>query len=85
MDEKQDFKIEELPKDTLVLVGFGEHSLETVLSWRGTEKELDALQASVRWPPRYRELRICDKEDVDRFIHYTEWVATTGFRAGIAF
>jgi hypothetical protein len=84
MEEQQaGFKMEEIPKDTLILVGFGKHSLEDVMGWIGTEREIDALEASIKWPPRYRELRICDKEDVERFMKYTEYVSSTGFRGGV--
>jgi hypothetical protein len=85
MEEQQEFKREEIPPETPILVGFGKHDLKDVMDWIGTEKELDALQASIKWPPRYRRLEICEDGDVERFIKYTEWIATTGFRAGIAF
>ena len=84
MEEQQaGYKVEEIPEDTLVLVGFGPHSLEEVMGWRGTEREIDALQASIKWPPVYRELRICNQEEVQLFIKYTEFVSSTGFRSGV--
>jgi hypothetical protein len=79
------FKVEEIPKNTPILVGFGKYSLEEVMSWIDTEKEIDALQASIKWPPRYREIRICDRVEVERFMKYTEYIASTGFRSGVVF
>ena len=82
-EQKPEFKVEEIPKETLVLVGFGKYPLEEVMGWIGTEREIDAIQASVKWPPVYRELRICDQKEVQRFIKYTEWISTVRFRAGM--
>ena len=48
----------------LVLVGFGSNRLEDMLKWIGTDKEEDLLSAFTRWPPVYREERICDESDM---------------------
>ena len=49
MEEQQDgFKVEKIPENTPVLVGFGKHSLQEVMSWIGTEKEIDAYVAQLR-------------------------------------
>ena len=49
----------------LVLTGFGKHKLKDMLDWIGTEKEEDLLRAFTKWPPVWREERICSREDVD--------------------
>jgi len=48
----------------LVLVGFGGNRLEDMLHWIGTDKEDDLLSAFTKWPPVYREERICDQKDL---------------------
>jgi hypothetical protein len=48
----------------LVLVGFGSNRLEDMLHWIDTDKEDDLLSAFIKWPPVYREERICNKEDL---------------------
>jgi hypothetical protein len=53
-EELAEQKERERKENTLVLVGFGKHGLETVLSWRGTPREEDAIKAAMKWPPRYR-------------------------------
>jgi hypothetical protein len=60
--------------ESFVLVGFGKHDMKDILSWIDTPQEEDALKAPVKWPPRYRPERICDKDDFDRFEAYMEWI-----------
>ncbi len=48
----------------LVLVGFGSNRLKDMLGWIGTDMEDDLLSAFTKWPPVYREERICDAKDL---------------------
>jgi len=50
-------------REGLVLVGFGSHRLIDMLEWIGSSKEEELLTAFKRWPPVYRELRICSPEE----------------------
>lgn len=70
---------EESNENVLILVGFGKHDLDEVLSWRGTPRERDALVAPKKWPPRYRRKGICTQDDQERHIEYVEWISTTGY------
>jgi len=72
MTDKQ-LEQDPLPGDALILVGFGKHKLSDVLDWIGTDKEEDAYFAVTKWPPWYREARLCDDEDFSRFVWYTQW------------
>ncbi len=59
----------------LVLVGFGKHRLKDMLTWIGTKKEIDLLQAFKKWPPVWREERIVDEEDIEyacRFLAFLQ-------------
>jgi hypothetical protein len=56
--------VEEERTPGLVLVGFGGNRLEDMLHWIGTDKEDDLLSAFTKWPPVYREERICDQKDL---------------------
>ncbi len=59
----------------LVLTGFGKHKLKDMLGWIGTNQEDDLLSAFTKWPPVYREERICDGEDIEyacRFLAFIQ-------------
>jgi hypothetical protein len=59
----------------LVLTGFGKHKLKDMLTWIGTEQEEDLLCAFKKWPPVWREERICDEEDIEyacRFLAFLQ-------------
>lgn len=68
----------------LILVGFGKYDLSEVLSWRDSVKELDALNASTKWPPRYRPYRLCSEEDISLFLEYGQWISSIGHRDYLA-
>lgn len=86
-DDQVSAEQEEIKPDpeALVLVGFGKHDLATVLSWRGTSKEEDAIMAPTKWPPRYRPNRMCEPGQVDLFAEYVSWISNISYKDFIAF
>jgi hypothetical protein len=58
----------------LVLVGFGGNRLEDMLHWIDTDKEEDLLSAFTRWPPVYREERICDQNDLKHACQFLAFI-----------
>ncbi len=58
----------------LVLVGFGGNKLADMLHWIDTDKEEDLLSAFTRWPPVYREERICDQEDLKHACQFLAFI-----------
>jgi hypothetical protein len=58
----------------LVLVGFGGNKLKDMLHWIGTDMEDDLLSAFTKWPPVYREERICDKDDLAAACQYLAFI-----------
>jgi len=86
LTEKELAEREYLRKETsLVLVGFGKHDLSEVLTWRGTQKEEDAIMAATKWPARYRRESICEPEDVQRYVEYVGWLQKFNYKDYVAF
>lgn len=74
------YKHTKSPKDEgMVLVGFGKHDLSEILAWFGTPREIDALKASLLWPPRWRRESGCTQEEKERFVQYTETIRNLKF------
>ena len=67
------------PKEPLVLVGFGRYDLMNLMSDTGAPEGeqllLDAI-SRFHYPPRYRRLSICTKEEVTSFQDYLRWILT---------
>lgn len=62
------------PKEQLLLVAFGTNPLSDVMKWIGTEKELDAIRAAVKWPPIYIPMRLCSQDDISLFHQYVDFL-----------
>ena len=66
-------------------MGFGKYDLSEVLSWRGTQREEDAIMAATKWPPRYRRIEITVPEDIQRYTEYVEWLQGFSYKDYVAF
>lgn len=60
-----------------VLVGFGVHSLKSLMadrdSYDGEERLLYAVD-KFHWPPRYRRAGLCTIEEIQTFRVYLKWL-----------
>jgi len=66
--------------EPLVLVGFGKHDLKDLWANKKTTEGAQLLIEAItirQWPPRYRRLSICTKEEVDLFQEYIRWILNT--------
>jgi hypothetical protein len=70
----EDEVVEEERTPGLVLTGFGSYRLQDMLEWIGTDKEDDLLSAFTKWPPVYREERICDEQDLEYACQYLAFI-----------
>lgn len=57
----------------MVLVGFGPHNLDDMLTWRETEKEQDLIFAPDKWAPRFRPEKSCSVKEFETFLEYVNW------------
>lgn len=62
-------KADRRPAEPTVLVGFGKHDLADLMGEDYEERLTEAFQK--QWPPRYRRLSACTKEDVELFQELT--------------
>lgn len=63
-------------EDPVVLVGFGKHDLKDLIKFIDTDEEerLVAEPFAKGWPPRYRRVSICTKEDIEAFRTFTTFM-----------
>lgn len=80
---KENEEGEEVPEG-MVLVGFGKHDLDEILSWFGTPREIEALKAPTIWPPRWRRESACSEYEQTRFVEYTETVRNVRYTDFVA-
>jgi hypothetical protein len=60
----------------MILVGFGPHNLDDILTWRETEKEQDLIFAPDKWAPRFRPEKSCSVRKFETFLEYVNWATT---------
>lgn len=63
-------------EEPVVLVGFGKHDLKDLIKFIDTddEEKLVAEPFEKGWPPRFRRVSLCTKEDVEVFRIFTTFM-----------
>ena len=65
---------EEERQEGLVLVGFGKHTLADMLEWQDTKREEDLVKEFKKWPPVWREERICSTAEIKTSLQYLAYL-----------
>ena len=61
-------------KEGMVLVGIGKLDLKDLILKINTEQEKELLQSLINSPPRWRRESICDEDEIQAFVTFTEFV-----------